>query len=347
MRSFFKILIAVAVAVTVGILTYSQKSEIHIATQSPHNNSVESTVQISETAFLAVGDIMLSRDVAKLMAKNNKDGGYPFRSIQDLLKSTDFNFGNLESPFSGTDIQDPDPQTFTFNTPTYALRGLTQNNFQILNLANNHALNQGKNGLIYTKNLLTQNNIKNVGAGSNVDEAWQGKIVEANGIKIGFLGATYGPESNYLAQVNDGTLLTESINKLKTESDYIVVTMHAGTEYKREPNWQQFKFARAAIDAGADMIVGAHPHWVQPIEQYKGKYIFYSLGNFVFDQSWSQDTKEGLTLKITLTKTDLQTMLKQVELIPIVIESTQPRVANELEAQSILKKINADGTILK
>ena len=79
--------------------------------------------------------------------------------------------------------------------------------------------------------------------------------------------------------------------------------MHAGTEYTRTPMPQQITFAHAAIDDGADIVIGAHPHWVQTIEKYKGKYIFYSLGNFIFDQAWSQETMEGLTLKITVSKT--------------------------------------------
>lgn len=346
MKSFFKILIAVAVVITVGVLAYSQKPKVYTAIQT-HTFNPNKAPKSTEATFLAVGDIMLSRDVAAQMDKNNKNGNFPFLKIRDLLTSTDFNFGNLESPFSGKDTQDPDPYTFTFNAPMYSVIGLRQNNFRILNLANNHALNQGKEGLLFSKEFLGRVDIQTIGSGSNADEAWQSEIVERNGIKIGFIGATYGPTSDNLAQMSDTKRLQEALTKLRANADFIVVTMHAGTEYVRQPNWQQTKFARAAIDAGADMVIGAHPHWVQPIEQYKDKYIFYSLGNFIFDQTWSQETKEGLTLKISLTKTDLQTMLKQVELIPIIIDSIQPRVASETEKQSILKKIKASKTILK
>src|SRR6185369_10802699 len=145
-----------------------------------------------------------------------------------------------------------------------------------------------------------------------------------------------------------------------------VVTMHAGTEYTRTPNQAQTDFAHAAIDDGADIVIGAHPHWVQTTEQYKGKYIFYSLGNFIFDQELSQETKEVLTLKITLESTksaspatpgaatvdDLQgqrlgAKVKQIELIPVIIENySTPRVTNDSEATSILKKINATNKII-
>ncbi|HEX3099614.1 MAG TPA: CapA family protein [Patescibacteria group bacterium] len=300
------------------------------------------------TTFLAVGDIMLSRDVAAQMEQHNKDGLYPFANILGLLSSTDFNFANLESPFSGTDEQDPDPNTFTFNAPTYALRGLVKNNFKVLNLANNHAMNQGKDGVMFTKKYLLENDILGIGTGANAEEAWQGGVYTAgNGTKIGFAGATYGPNTEYLAQTSDLDHLKETVARLKMQSDFVVVTMHAGEEYTREPTAAQTKFAQAAIDDGADIVIGAHPHWIQPFEKYKGKYIFYSLGNFVFDQSWSQDTKEGLTLKITLDKTAKQVVLKQIELVPVIIEhNSQPRLATEAEQKSIFKKIGATTNVI-
>jgi poly-gamma-glutamate synthesis protein (capsule biosynthesis protein) len=132
--------------------------------------------------------------------------------------------------------------------------------------------------------------------------------------------------------------------------------MHAGTEYMRTPNQNQTEFAHAAIDAGADMVIGHHPHWIQTTEKYQGKYIFYSLGNFIFDQMWSQDTKEGLALKITLSKipaprlqgTPVPAKLEKLELVPVIIENySTPRLANEVESLRILKKIDLETKILK
>jgi hypothetical protein len=149
--------------------------------------------------------------------------------------------------------------------------------------------------------------------------------------------------------------------------------MHAGTEYTRAPNAAQIAFAHAAIDDGADMVIGSHPHWVQTVEKYKNKYIFYSLGNFIFDQAWSQDTMEGLTLKITLSKIgatpvspsfskegaggsslsadDLQgsripAELQSIELIPVIITNSQPRPATADETKKILEKIGQNETLL-
>ncbi len=320
----------------------------------------------TEITFLAVGDIMLSRNVAGTMLKNQKNSSLPFNKLDTLLNSTDFNFGNLESPFSGNDEFENNVNSFTFNAPTWTINGLSKYNFKILNLANNHILNQGKNGINFTKSYLEENSIKTVGVGSDKSSAWQGEIYESKGIKIGFIGASYAPVSPYVANIGDVEKIKRSITQLKNNSDFVVATMHAGTEYTTKTNQDQIDFARAAIDNGADIVIGAHPHWIQPFEVYKGKYIFYSLGNFVFDQEWSQATKEGLTLKITLNKSgkcnnqagssacgnDIQgspvpTIIKQIELIPVIIENySTPRLATEQEKQNIFKKIDVTTNVI-
>lgn len=133
--------------------------------------------------------------------------------------------------------------------------------------------------------------------------------------------------------------LIESIQKAKNNADIVVVTMHAGLEYTREPTPLQTDFAHTAIDNGADVVIGAHPHWIQGIEQYSGKYIFYSLGNFIFDQEFSAETKEGMTLKINLRK-DKMAYIEQIELVPVIIENYgQPRLANAEEKSRILESI--------
>lgn len=325
--------------------------------------------QQTEASFLAVGDIMLSRSVASTI-KKSADPLLPFKNVKDLLASTNFNFGNLESPLSGkNDFEQTG--SMTFNAPPAYTDGLSTYNFKILNLANNHALDQGITGINYTRQFLDSKNIMHIGTGTNLDEAWQGQVIDAGGIKIGFIGASYASandggkgKNNYVARIEDVDKLKTSIMILKTKADFIVVTMHAGTEYTRTANPAQIAFAHSAIDAGADMVIGAHPHWVQNIEKYNDKYIFYSLGNFIFDQMWSQDTKEGLTLKITLqskkqstnnnaaTIDDLQgtklgISLKQIELIPIIIDNfSTPRMANEKESADILNKINTKQIVL-
>ena len=338
------------------------------------------TVASTTSTFLAVGDIMLSRNVAAAIQKSG-DVDLPFRNISDILKSTDFNFANMESPIaSSTANQIVGGHSLIFGAPAGYIKGLTDYNFKILNLANNHSSDLGLLGINDTKNILDNLGIKHEGTGDNLDEAWKPAIVNTNGITICFIGASFASvndggktTNNYVARIEDTTHLQSAIATAKSECDFVVVTMHAGVEYTRTPNSAQIKFARAAIDDGADIVIGAHPHWVQTIEKYQGKYIFYSLGNFIFDQAWSQDTQEGLTLKITIGKNSMCSVpiygpsdadksahyncpnlqgsrqpatLQSIELIPVIISNSQPRPTTSAEAKNILNKIGETQTIL-
>ncbi len=314
------------------------------------------------TTFIAGGDISLSRNIAYVIDQK-KDPLIPFSGVANLLSSTDFNFANLETPFSNSDFYTP-KNTLVFNAPKKNIEGLVKYNFKIVNLANNHAFDQGLIGLKTTRDWLDKNNIAHIGTGETLTEANTPKVVTSNGIRILFMGFSYSSindggkaRNNYVARMEDFVEDVKSGSnpvsfwKKELGADYAVVTMHGGIEYTRQPDKLQTEFARSAIDAGADMVIGAHPHWVQTIEKYNGRYIFYSLGNFIFDQNWSKETSEGLLLKISLNKkpvSELQgnpvnAQLKEVELIPIIIENNStPRPANEKERIEILKKIKMD-----
>lgn len=295
-------------------------------------------------SFIAVGDIMLSRGVARGIQRHG-DPNAPFRGVAELLGSTDFNFANLESPVSGDDSLLG--KGFNFNTKKADVDGLVRNNFKIVSLANNHALDQEVSGLLFTRSFLSERGIEQVGAGENKEEAWQHRTITANGIKIGFLAASYTAfndggvaKSPHIARIQDLDHLRIAISRMKTETDLVIVSMHAGTEYTHQPETGQITFARAAIDAGADAVVGAHPHWIQTIEHYKDKYIFYSLGNFIFDQPW-QGTREGLAVRFSVHRSsEGRVSIEAIKLIPIVIEATaMPRPATVSESTAILKKI--------
>lgn len=153
--------------------------------------------------------------------------------------------------------------------------------------------------------------------------------------------------SKRIARMQDTKNLEKAIKRAREQADYVVVSMHAGQEYTREPTTLQADFARASIDFGADMVIGAHPHWTQKIESYKGKYIFYSLGNFVFDQDFSPETMTGLTLHIFLEK-NATTTLTRVELHPITIENLgQPRLLSGEAKMKALADIGQTKDILQ
>jgi poly-gamma-glutamate synthesis protein (capsule biosynthesis protein) len=335
------------------VFTFSCKTSP--PTNQANNKPPEQVVETKVT-FLAVGDMMISRGVASRIARAN-DPLLPFRKMESIFRSTDFNFGNLEVPISGRN--NVVGKGLTFNMNTRDIAGLKAYNFKVLNLANNHALDMGINGVRETRKYLAENDFTFMGTGENLSEAWQPKTITVKGVKIGFVGASYASvndggvaRNDYVARIEDKDRLKKAIDQLKAEgAEFIVATMHAGVEYTRRPHQPQIDFAQAAIDYGADIVIGAHPHWIQIFEQYKGKYIFYSLGNFIFDQEWSRDTKEGLALRITLRNrksSASETRVEQIELIPVIVENySTPRPANEQEAQQIFKKIGVTEKIIK
>ncbi len=312
------------------------------------NSSEEQT---ANTTLFFAGDIMLSRNVHRKISEAN-DPTLPFQKTAAVSANADIAFANLESPFNTTGTHFVDG-SLIFNADPNSVTGLTVAGFDVLSTANNHALDQGLKGLDLTIDWLKQHQIIPVGTfpttGGEFDPGQN--VISKNKIAFGFLSYSYTAQNDggkttspYIAGYNDLTKLKQDILGMRGHySDVVIVNMHAGTEYTREPTQKQIDFAHAAIDAGADLVTGEHPHWIQTVEQYKGKWIFYSLGNFVFDQMWSQETREGLTVLVTYKNSEII----KIELRPVIIEDySTPRWANSEETIAILQKINLTSPIL-
>lgn len=316
-----------------------------------------------EITFVAGGDVMLSRHVGEKIRKY-KDNSWLFRKIYEEFNSADLAFVNLESPFYNQGL--PVTEGMVFKAEPDTIDGLKLAGIDIVSFANNHARNQGNNGLLYTFKHLKSNGIEYVGAGRNSDEAYQGKIIEVKGIKFGFLAYSYDTQyeqsENPTVAGMDLEKLKQGISDLKNKADFIIISMHAGNEYTTKPNKQQTEFAHAAIDNGANLVIGHHSHWIQKIENYQGKYIFYGLGNLVFDQMWSDETQKGLVVKLTLSGKNLKhhepykvhgspkpfSGLGQIELKPVKIDDYgQPRWMSEEESREILDTIGIANNIIE
>ena len=290
----------------------------------------------SPNTLVFVGDIMLSRTVGTKILKTG-DVNSPFLKTASVTQNADVAFANLESPFLDTGARMTAGMVFKAEPDTVA--GLVYAGFDIVSLANNHFGNQGQKGMAYTFSLLKKNNINYVGAGENSTRAAEPKIIEKNGLKFAFLGyddvnSTITPQS-YVAQSARAGLnplselkIAQDVIEAKKTADLVIVSLHWGTEYKTAPNNNQIKIAHVAIDNGASIVIGHHPHVVQyfngqPYEKYKDGYVFYSLGNFVFDQMWSENTKKGLIARISLKGKNIE----KVEGIPITIyDYFQPKI---------------------
>lgn len=312
----------------------------------------ESTIEVSESKQQTIifgGDVMLSRVVGQQLVKRT-DYAWPFRELAVLLSAADITAINLESPFSKSGDHVVLTGSFSFDADPRAVEGLTLAGVDVATLANNHFGNQGIQGMRDSFAILKDAGIEYAGAGNDINEAHQPVIIERDGVRYGFLSYAY-PEDMYVAsETTPGVanmnidLLKKDVVALRPQVDIVVVQMHAGTEYVTEPNWQQTGFARAAVDAGADLVIGHHPHWVQTTEMYQGKPIIYSLGNLVFDQMFSRETQRGVLAKVTVENKKIS----QIEIIPIrIYEYGQPRlVTDDVEKAEVLKRMGLSQAII-
>ncbi len=276
------------------------------------------------TRILFAGDIMLSRYVGRL-AREKKDPAWPLHELAPLLSSADLAFANLESPFSdhGKNIE----KGMVFRAEPEMVAALTSAGIDIVSTANNHARDCGSHGIEFTLDLLARNGIRAVGTGATRDLAHQGVILPRNNVGFGFLAYTFDQANgnqdrdDRVAMLNADEM-TADVKRMHERCDVVIVSMHAGTEYSSHPNVYQQRFARAAIDAGARLVVGHHPHVTQPVEVYKDGIIFYSLGNLVFDQFQRKDTQRGWIADVRF----VGPRIAGYGIIPVDITKTVPKV---------------------
>ena len=267
-------------------------------------------------SMLFVGDIMMDRGIKRLIAtKGSGDYSFPFREIASTTSGADIAFANLEGPISDKGTKQGSIYPFRMNPA--ATKALYDAGFDIVSVANNHVGDYGREALEDTFLRLNQAGIIYTGGGFNKAEAEKLKILERHGKKIGFLAfSDVGPKwllagenTSGIALANLG-LLTEAIRQSRSQVDILVVSFHFGDEYQVKSSLRQQTLARSAIDAGANIVVGHHPHVAQEVEEYNGGVIAYSLGNFVFDQAFSEDTEKALGLEIILNGTSIDSINK-------------------------------------
>ncbi len=296
--------------------------------------------------FIATGDILLARYVELRMRQLN-DYTYPFHKVADFLKSADITFGNLETPLlPGRNVP---TGSMTFRGDLEGVKGLLFAGYDVLSVANNHTMNYQIPGLTSTLQTLKEAGILASGGGKDQNTAYTPVIIEAKGKKIAFysyVDSNIPPGFHGEAKADKPGIARMDIEGVKNDvknalenlgADYVVVSMHAGAEYKFDPTKFQKDFAHAAIDAGASAVIGTHPHVIEPVEYYGNGVIFYSLGNFVFDQFFSEDVQNGLVAKLQFPIEEGEKVTAEV--FPVRIEKGQPRLMEGEEKAVILKKL--------
>ncbi len=260
-------------------------------------------------SLLFAGDIMLDRSVRGSVAKNGAgDWAFPFAKVKDELRAADVTFANLEGPVSDSGAKAG--SIYSFRMDPAVIPALVDAGIDIVSLANNHIGDWGREALEDTMRRFRRAGMQFAGAGWNSVEAEGPAHIQVDGKTVGYLAfSDVGPAwlsakdaQSGIAVLPQGTAgmstVEKAVRQAKDHADIIVVSFHFGDEYAETPTKRQRELARIAVDAGARIVVGHHPHVVQRIEEYNGGVIAYSLGNFIFDQYFSEETMTGLMLKV-------------------------------------------------
>jgi len=244
-----------------------------------------------EITIFFIGDIMLGGDYAKFIKNNIINFDYAFRKIKNLFNEGDIVFCNLENPLFKTGRIRPNKGAILY-APPESINALKAINCKMVNLGNNHINDYGDESLIRTKQYLEDNGFITIGAGKNIAEALEPRIIDIKGVKIGFLSFTSSKENVTsviatedtagCASFDDMSFVHRKIRELKKKVDYLFISLHWGYQHYYYPSPGQITMAHRMIDEGADVIIGHHPHVIQGVESYKNGIVFYSLGNFFF-----------------------------------------------------------------
>jgi poly-gamma-glutamate capsule biosynthesis protein CapA/YwtB (metallophosphatase superfamily) len=310
--------------------------------------------------MFAGGDVLLDRGVHQTITIRGKGEDFPFDggfaeitghtccsgfghpvptmrrtggkgAMRDLMKGADIAIANFENPA---------PNTFRWHTSGVVfsadrrnLEGLVRAGLDYVSIANNHIGDAGRNGILQTIRNLDRVGLQHSGAGKDLKAARKPAILEANGTTVAILGydaiaryynAGKGRPGN--APLSRKNVKQDVAKAREAGADVVIVFPHWGVEYRATPFTGQQRLARQIIDAGADMVIGNHAHWAGAMEVYKGKPIWYALGNFVFDQTWSEPTMEGMTLELTFRGSELV----QAKMRPhIILDKAQPNFLDE------------------
>lgn len=311
---FLLFLISLIISILLSLkpsLKISNNSLNPISTYFPTITSTPTP--LPTVTFGLMGDLGLGRHITSI-ARSKNDFSWSFQKISYILQQNDFNLANLESPII-KDCPKGETGTFTFCGDIRFLPQLFENKF-IFNLANNHIFNYRQDGFSQTKDYLNENQVGYFYSHEPDSEFFQKNI---NGINFGFLGFDYITNPKLEPET-----IVDLVKKYDPYVDWLIVSIHWGNEYLPDPEKWRVDLAHQLVDAGADIIHGHHPHVLQLKEIYQDKLIYYSLGNFIFDQNWSLETSKSEIINLTVTNTKI---IDQ-KIIPLIIKhNSQPQLA--------------------
>lgn len=317
----FIVLLIVLILVGVYLFTQNNQKEEKKEIKETKEEKKEQT-KTSKLSLVMVGDALLHGSVYRDAYKN---GTYDFSSqlelIKPIIQKYDLAFYNQESILGGAELGLSDYPTF--NSPKEFGDAMIDAGFNLVSLANNHTMDRGEKAVLSSCDYWKTKDVLTAGSYSNADEANEIKIKEKNGIKYTLLAYTYGTNGinvpkgkEYLVNIYSDEKAKADIEKVRDKVDLLMVSMHWGTEYKTEPTETQKKQAEYLASLGVDIIIGTHPHIIEPITYINDTLVIYSLGNFISAQS---------------TNNDYNTMTELMTSVDVIKEEKDGQVTTKLD----------------
>ncbi len=302
----------------------------------PNQNLDPELIGARELKFLFFGDMMLDRHVGEKLA--GKNIGFLLDNLagedKQFFSGFDIVGTNLEGAVTDSGAHYSPQNSYDFAFSPERIAELDDYGFNYFTLANNHFTDQGTKGVEETRRNLQALDFYFSGSPDAQVDEYSLKIVELSGQKVALIGLSMVYAHFDLEKAK------ELVGLAASTTDLAIINIHWGTEYEHYFNSYQQNIGHALIDAGADVIIGHHPHVVQGMEIYQGKPIFYSLGNFIFDQYFSKDTQEGLAIKLSFSQATTT-----VYLFSLLSEKSAPRLMNQTEREIFLKNFTAWSTL--
>ncbi len=296
--------------------------------ETPPDAPVTSKPVHSEITLLAVGDCLMHN--TQIWSGQQADGSYKFdfffTEVEEIIKEADYSSVSFEAPLAGPE------SSYTgyplFNSPDAIADTFKRSGFDLVTTANNHAFDRGHKGLLRTLEVLEKAGLDTVGTYGSQEESQVFLIKELKGIKVGYLAYSYGTngipipaDKGYCFNLLEREKILSDLQRLRPQVDVLVLVLHWGTEYTHKPNPEQMEMAHEFLQAGANVILGSHPHVIQPLEviefNQEDKMVIYSMGNFISNQH-GLERNSGIILKMKFIKEMEQgvTRLADVKYIP-------------------------------
>lgn len=283
--------------------------------------------------MLFFGDLMVDRYVLERIENNDPGSLLDNLDKKGFFKDYDLISANLEGAVTDKATHYSPEKMFDFAFNPKIIEGFKKYNFNFFNLANNHFGDQGTRGMQESRKNLDKLGFDYSGCDNGMVDECSAKVLNVDGMKIGMAGFS-------VLGKNIDDKITKKINDLKSKSDMVVVNIHWGDEYAENFSDRQKESAHKMIDAGADLIIGHHPHVVQGIEIYKNKAIFYSLGNFIFDQYFDEETQKELAIEAIIRGNDIE-----FKIFPLISKSSRVYLMEGGEKEKMLEKISNNSNI--